>query len=89
MHLLTSLVWYAFMCAVLCFDPKTLICLDSPARQKMACWPPAAAYLACGWCLFEGIKREGDRATNLLAMQLQQSRPYLLAKIQLCKFSNA
>ena len=25
MHLLTSLVWYAFMCAVLCFDPKTLI----------------------------------------------------------------
>ena len=37
---------------------------DSPARQKMACWPPAAAYLACGWCLFEGFKREGDRATH-------------------------
>lgn len=24
----------------------------------MANWPPAAAYLACGWCTFEGFKRE-------------------------------
>lgn len=37
---------------------------DSPARQKMALWPPVAAYLACGWCLFEGYKREGETATH-------------------------
>ena len=33
---------------------------DSPARQKMAMWPTAAAYFACGWCMFEGYKRQGE-----------------------------
>ena len=37
---------------------------DSPARQKMAMWPTAAAYLACGWCLFEGYKGEGESGTH-------------------------
>ncbi|DBA87963.1 TPA: hypothetical protein ACH3X1_004948 [Trebouxia sp. C0004] len=37
---------------------------DSPARQKMAMWPPVAAYFACGWCLFEGFQREDDGATR-------------------------
>ena len=34
------------------------ISADSQARIKMAMWLPVSAYLACGWCLFEGFKRE-------------------------------
>ena len=37
---------------------------DSPARQKLANWPGVQAYIACGWCAFEGFKREGDKATR-------------------------
>ena len=37
---------------------------DSPARQKLANWPGVSAYVACGWCVFEGFKREGEKATH-------------------------
>lgn len=26
---------------------------DSPARQKLACWPGTSAYIGCGWCRFQ------------------------------------
>ncbi|KAL0030293.1 hypothetical protein WJX77_007872 [Trebouxia sp. C0004] len=37
------------------------ISADSSARQKMANWPASGAYLACGWCMLEGYKREKAR----------------------------
>jgi len=37
---------------------------DSPARQKLAAWPGVAAYLACGWCRFQGHKLEDSTATR-------------------------
>ena len=40
------------------------ISADTLARQKMALWPPVAAYLACGWCVFEGYRREGGSTTH-------------------------
>lgn len=40
------------------------ISADSPARQKMAMWPAVAAYIACGWCLFEGCKIDGEAAAT-------------------------
>ncbi len=37
---------------------------DSPARCKVTRWNACGAYLACGWCLFEGqqysTSKEGD-----------------------------
>ena len=40
------------------------VAADSLARQKMALWPGVRAFLACGWCSFEGFSVEGDSATH-------------------------
>ena len=42
----------------------TAQCGDAPVRQKTACFPGHAAFLACGFCLFQGTKRAGSRATR-------------------------
>ena len=39
---------------------------DGPARFKLAKWPGVAAYLACGWCKFQGQKFAGSAATRFL-----------------------
>ena len=41
------------------------VAADSPARQKLASWPGVAAYVPCGWCLFQGEKLPGSKATRL------------------------
>ena len=41
------------------------VAADRPARQKLALWPGVAAYIPCGWCLFQGEKLPGSRATRL------------------------
>ena len=41
-------------------------CGDAPVRQKTACFPGHAAFLACGFCLFQGTKLPGSRATRFL-----------------------
>ena len=38
------------------------VAADSIARQKLAAWPGVAAYLACGFCLFQGQKFDGSPA---------------------------
>ena len=35
---------------------------DSPARHKLAAWPAVKAYLACGWCVFQGHILPGSNA---------------------------
>lgn len=40
------------------------VAADSIARQKVAEWPGVRAYLACGWCLFEGSSPQGSSATR-------------------------
>ena len=40
------------------------VAADSPARQKMAAWPGAAAYQACGWCSFRGSRAAPRAATR-------------------------
>ena len=42
----------------------TAQCGDSPVRQKTANFPSHAAFLACGFCLFQGTKLPGSRATR-------------------------
>ena len=41
------------------------VAADSPARQKLALWPGVAAYIPCGWCVFQGEKLPGSSATRL------------------------
>lgn len=36
----------------------TGVLADSPARCKLTRWSAVSAYLACGWCLFQGGKYE-------------------------------
>ncbi len=38
------------------------VAADSIARQKLAAWPGVAAYLACGFCFFQGQKFDGSPA---------------------------
>lgn len=44
----------------------TGVAADSPARQKLAAFLAAGAFVACGWCLFQGCKLRGSRATRFL-----------------------
>ena len=44
----------------------TAQCGDSPVRQKVANFPGHAASIACGFCLFQGAKLPGSRATKFL-----------------------
>ncbi|DBB00762.1 TPA: hypothetical protein ACH3X1_000694 [Trebouxia sp. C0004] len=60
---------------------------DSPARQKMAMWPPVAAYLACGWCLFEGFKREDDGTTHFGGDA--EAAEQIFLELGLCKVGDA
>ena len=34
----------------------TAIHADTPARLKLAKWQAVGAYIACGWCLFQGSR---------------------------------
>ncbi|DBB05418.1 TPA: hypothetical protein ACH3X1_012384 [Trebouxia sp. C0004] len=63
------------------------ISADSLARQKMAMWPPSGAYLACGWCLFEGYKREGDGGMRFNGYA-KPAKQHLLG-LQDCKVGDA
>ena len=38
------------------------VAADSPARQKLAAWPGVMAYLACGWCVYQGQLLPGSTA---------------------------
>ncbi|DBB03152.1 TPA: hypothetical protein ACH3X1_013321 [Trebouxia sp. C0004] len=60
---------------------------DSPARQKMAMWPPVAAYLASGWCLFEGFKREDDGTTHFGGYA--EAAEQIFLELGLCKVGDA
>lgn len=63
------------------------VAADSPARQKLAAWPGVAAYLACGWCLFQGHKLEGSTATRFAGYS-QDSEQGLLGNAP-CKVGDA
>jgi hypothetical protein len=42
---------------------------DSPARSKFSLWNSANAYIACGWCLFEGTPEKttaGDKTHSTI-----------------------
>ena len=39
----------------------TAVAADSIARQKLSGWPGQAAYVACGWCKFQGQKEGAMR----------------------------
>lgn len=53
----------------------------------MAMWPPVAAYLASGWYLFEGFKREHDGATCFEGHA--EAAEQIFLKLGLCKVRDA
>jgi hypothetical protein len=55
------------------------VAADSPARQKLAAWPGVAAYLPCGWCLFQGHRLEGSTAMRFAGYS-QDSEQDLLGR---------
>lgn len=50
---------------------------DSIARQKVAAWPGVRAFLACGWCLFQGTEAEGRNATRFFGYANPEPQPLL------------
>ena len=54
----------------------------------MALWPAVAAYLAYGWCLFEGFKLQGDSAATRFKAYAEPAKQSIL-ELDPCKVGDA